>query len=242
MSKSDWEHSDPDETHPQPLIYDEPLATHMTIGRVVIGALAVFVSVGGAIFWANRSRTLISSDEPNSSHQSVTLAALPQEAMQATHIQQLPAQARAQAPEAIRQAPLLDAPTLVKERMSVSFSAPGEGATVGSTWLVRGMAKGIPEGKHLWLVTQREPEMGFWPRERLTLGADGAFEQQVWDQGEQGPVSICLLATTGVDTLRFNAWLSTGDRDDVWPALHQVDGRSTMLGCQDVKMDPNLHQ
>jgi hypothetical protein len=239
MIKSDWEHSDTDEAHPQPLIYEEPFVTHMTVGRVIIGALAVLISVGGAVFWANRSRTFISSDGSNPSHQSVTLAALPQDQLPQTQLQQLPPQ---KLQPQTQQARLLDAPMLVTERMSVSFTAPAENAVVGSTWLVRGMAKGIPKGKQLWLVTRREPELGFWPRELLTLGADGAFEQQIWDQGAPGPLSICLLATNQADTLRFNDWLLAGDRDDVWPALHQVEGRSTMLGCQDVKMDPNIRQ
>ncbi len=245
MSKSDLERSDSDEAHPQPLIYEEPFASHMTLGRLVLGTLAVLISAGGAVFWANRNRTLISNAEPNQNHQSVTLAALPQQQeLPRTEIQPFPGRTPKQPAmqPASPQSPMLEAPALVKERMSVSFSSPVEGAVVGSTWLVRGMANGIPEGKHLWLVTRREPEMGFWPRELLTLGADGAFEQQVWDQGAQGPLSICLLATNASDTMRFNEWLLAGDRDDVWPALHQVEGRSTMLGCQDVKMDPNVKQ
>lgn len=244
MNKSDQERSDADETHPQPLIYEEPFSSQVTLGRMALGALAVMISVGGAIFWANRSRTLISGDEAQN-HQSVTLAALPQKPMQPIDIQRLPVGAQKSVqpgPTPVAQTPLLEAPALVKERMSVSFFEPNEGTLVGSTWLVRGMAKGVPEDKHLWLVTRREPEMGFWPRERLTLGTDGAFEQQIWDHGSRGPVSICLLATSVVDTLRFNEWLLAGDRDDVWPTLHQVEGRSTMLGCQDVQMDPNVRQ
>lgn len=245
MSKSDLERSDSDEAHPQPLIYEEPFATHMTVGRVILGALAVLISVGGGVFWANRNRTLISNEAPNSNRQSVTLAARPQQQLPPADIQKIPSGTDKQLPIAQAQAlesPLLEAPMLVKEHMSVSFTAPAEGAVVGSTWLVRGIVKGVPPGKHLWLVTRREPEMGFWPRERLTLGSDGAFEQQIWDQGERGPLSICLLATNAADTMRFNNWLLAGDRDDVWPALYQVEGRSTMLGCQDVKMDPNVRQ
>jgi hypothetical protein len=238
MNKSDWERSDADEAQPQPLIYEEPFVANVTVGRVIIGALAVLVSVGGAVFWANRSRTFISSSAGDQ-HESVTLAALPRDPLQQTHIQAIPQKVQT---ESQPHAPLLDAPALITERMSVSFTAPAEGAVVGSTWLVRGMAKGIPKGKQLWLVTRREPEMGFWPRELLTLGADGAFEQQVWDQASSGPLSICLLATNQADTQRFNEWLLAGDRDDVWPALHQVEGRSTMLGCQDVKIDPNIRQ
>jgi hypothetical protein len=242
MAKSDWETSDVDESHPQPLIYEEPFAPHVTLGRVVLGAFAVLTSVGGAVFWANRNRTLISNEELGQRHESVTLAALPQQPLAQAEIQEVPAGPPAQRAEALPVSPMLEAPALVKDRMSVSFTAPAEGATVGSTWLVRGMARGIPEGKQLWLVTQREPELGFWPRELLTLGADGSFEQQVWDQGTRGPLSICLLATNTTDTMRFNDWLLVGDRDDIWPALHQIEGRSTMLGCQDIQMDPNIKQ
>lgn len=213
----------------------------MTPNRVVLGGLAVLISVGGAVLWTNRNRSSITGEEASRAHQSVTLAAMPQPSPQYADIQRQPSEPQPE-PAPVVRTPMLEAPMLVKERMSVTFTAPAEGATVGSTWLVRGMANGIPEGKQLWLVTRREPEMGFWPRELLTLGADGAFEQQVWDQGAQGPLSICLLATTAADTARFNSWLLAGDRNDVWPALHQVEGRSTMLGCQDVKMDPNIHE
>lgn len=241
MDKSDLDRSDADESHPQPLIYEEPFTNNMTPGRVVLGGLAVLISIGGAVFWTNRYRSSITGEEASLAHESVTLAAMPRAPAQYADTQHIHSEPQP-APEPVVRPRLLEAPALVKERMSVTFTAPSEGATVGSTWLVRGVANGIPAGKQLWLVTRREPEMGFWPRELLTLGADGAFEQQVWDQGPQGPLSICLLATTTADTARFNAWLHAGDRNDVWPALHQVEGRSTMLGCQDIKMDPNIQE
>ena len=73
------------------------------------------------------------------------------------------------------------------------------------------------------------------------MAADGKFEMQVWDFGDDGPVSICLMATDAVDTRRFNEWLLAGDRDDFWPALTQDRARSTTLGCQDVKLDKQLN-
>src|SRR5690606_24242654 len=65
-------------------------------------------------------------------------------------------------------------------RVSVSFLLPAEGATVEPTMLVRGVANGIQEGRHLWLVTHRTQDGGIWPKERIHLSADGTFELQIW--------------------------------------------------------------
>lgn len=125
-------------------------------------------------------------------------------------------------------------------RPSLSFVEPAPDATVGATLTVQGMVRGVSEGKHLWLITRRDAQTGFWPKERIRPDAEGRFEQTTWDYGPDGRMSICVLATTPEDTLRFDEWLSVGDRDDIWPSLEPIASRSTVLGCQDVKLDKHL--
>lgn len=223
----------------------ESFADRLSWTRVLIGATVLIASVGGAAYWAGGHST--DSGSTRTAFQQSQAALVPAAAAQVmpggVDIEQMPHEREAQPETLVVVAPDESLPGGVRpQRPSISFMEPLEGSTVSSTMLVQGMARNIPEAKHLWLVTRREAAAGFWPKERIELAADGKFEMQIWDFGDDGAFSICLLATDAVDTRRFNEWLLAGDRDDLWPALAQDRARSTTLGCQDVKLDKGLNQ
>lgn len=214
-----WENADTDEVLPQQVTYYDLSAHHgrwhtVHWDRVTWGALAL----GAVVFWAwgqNYNAQLIRAhaaelraelNETLKHPETVALAALPQSLA--------PANSR---------------------RVSVSFSDPVPGATVGSTMTVRGTIQGAPEDKHLWLVTRRDPRLGFWPKERIVPSDEERFEQTTWDVGADGHLSICIVATTAAETAQFDEWLAKGDRDDEWPSV-KLAASSNVLGCQDVTL------
>lgn len=243
MSKSDYERLVAEENDAQRLTHEglttpQFVAESMSWGQVISGALALIAAVGGAAYWAG-GKTM--RQNSSSIHQTQAALAPAHGAELSPNDDIDPASAMA---NRIEYAPALPvdppadmAPT---QRTSVSFMLPIEGATVGATLLVRGMAKGVAEGKQLWLATQRDTSAGIWPKQRVELAADGRFEMQVWDFGENGPFSICLLASDADDTRRFDEWLAAGDRDDEWPALALDRSHTTTLGCQAAKLDKRL--
>lgn len=222
MTKSDWERVDTDEIQPQHVTYYELSTKHVHWDRVTLATLALG-AVAFGVWGQQRSAELEraaavaqanfgKSTIASEQHpQTVALAALPQPAWAG-----------------------------VVARTSLSFSDPAPAATVGATLTVRGVVAGASDGKHLWLITRREGQSGFWPKERIEPNADGHFEQQTWDYGPDGDLSICVLSTTAEDTARFDEWLAVGYRDDEWPSLQSTTSRSTVLGCQEVKLDHRL--
>jgi hypothetical protein len=255
MSKSDFERLSSEDvdarlTH-EGLTHEgfgepETFAEKISWGRVLSGAVVLIASVGGAAYWAGgRSIDAISSRA--TSFQQSQAALVPAEMANDADRAPLEHAVAAQPVILVEAVPEESPPReslpggVAPRRTSVSFMEPLEGSTVSSTMLVQGMARNVPEAKHLWLVTRRDASAGFWPKERIELAADGKFEMQIWDFGDDGQFSICLLATDAVDTRRFNDWLLAGDRDDLWPALAQDRARSTTLGCQDVKLDKELN-
>lgn len=211
--------------------------------RVVAGTLVLIASVGGVSYWAGvRSDDLRERARQQALQQS-RAALEPAVAAEVVDIPEM-------ADDAVRRQPVtlvgampeesLPGSTMTK-RTSVSFMEPIEGTTVSSMMLVQGMARNVPEAKHLWLVIKRDAVGGFWPKERIELAEDGKFEMQLWDFGEDGPFSICLVATDAIDTSRFNDWLLAGDRDGVWSPLPLERARSTTLGCQELKLDKQLN-
>lgn len=221
----------------------EAFADKITWGRVLSGALVLIASVGGAAYWAGGRS--VDPDGPRANFQQSQAALVPAAAEELADERADDTPLAAVGPLPVTLVPVAREEALpggvARQRTSVSFTDPVEASTVSSTILVQGMARNVPEAKHLWLVTRREAEAGFWPKERIELDADGKFEMQIWDFGDDGPFSICLMATDAVDTRRFNDWLLAGDRDDLWPALAPDRARSTTLGCQDVKLDKQLN-
>lgn len=251
MSKSDFERYGADDidarlTH-EGLTHEdvsppEPTFEKVNWRRVIAGTLVLVASVGGISYWVG-----VRSDDLRERSRQQTLqqsrAAL--EPAAAAEIVEVPAVAE----EVIRELPVTlvgaipeeSLPSTASKRIGVSFMEPIEGTTVSSMMLVQGMARNVPEAKHLWLVTKRDAAGGFWPKERIELAEDGKFEMQIWDFGQDGPFSICLLATDAIDTSRFNDWLLAGDRDGVWSPLPLDRARGTTLGCQQVKLDKQLN-
>lgn len=223
--------------------FEEPqtLAEKISWGRVFAGSLVLIASVGGAAYWAGgRSVDAISSRATSFQQSQAALAPADVAAAERAPLEQGAAAQPVTLVAAVEDDSLPGG--VAPQRPSVSFTEPIEGSTVSSTMLVQGMARNVPEAKHLWLVTRREAAAGFWPKERIELAADGKFEMQIWDFGDDGQVSICLMATDALDTRRFNEWLLAGDRDDLWPALAQDRTRSLTLGCQDVTLDKELNR
>lgn len=209
--------------------------------RALVGTLVLIGSVGGAAYWVG-GREVNDSDRTLDMVRQTRAALAPGVVSGAnTDVGSSSDAAGAvgHAVTLVAQVPGQAGAVDNKPRSSVSFFAPIEGQTVGSTMRVRGMAKNVPEARHLWLVTSRELASGFWPKERIELGQDGIFDMQVWDFGDDGPFSICLMSTDAVETRRFEEWLSAGDRDDFWPAISR-DPRSVTLGCQELKLDKRL--
>lgn len=217
MTKVDLGRMDAEEPEEFSLQYSSN--EEMTLGRLVVGALALIVSVAGAAYWAGGKSVRIEGEpkapervvqsedgqrgnEPNN-RQTVTLAAMPQ---------------------------------VLVPRAKVEYLVPAKGATVEPTVLVRGVVSGVTN-EHLWIVTQRAETDGVWPKAQISTDANGMFEHQIWDFGTDGMMSICVLATDSEVTARFDAWLTKGDRDDEWPALKLDSARSTSLGCQQVKLE-----
>lgn len=240
MSKSDFERLVAEDNEAQRLTHEgltkpQFVAENMSWRQVLSGALALIAAVGGAAYWAGGKS--MRQDGSNSIRQ--THAALAPAHAAVDDIDPVNEMAnRIEYVPALPVDPPADmAPT---QRTSVSFMLPIEGATVGATLLVRGMVSGVAEGKQLWLATQRTPNAGIWPKERIEPAADGRFEMQIWDFGENGPFSICLLASDADDTRRFDEWLAAGDRDDEWPALTLERAHTTTLGCQEAKLDKRL--
>ena len=210
--------------------------------RVLVGTLVLIGSVGGAAYWAGGREVNDGGRSLDTVRQ--TQAALAPGVSSGTDGDRESSSNAAgpigHAVTLVAQAPDQVGPVDNKPRPSVSFFEPIEGQTVGSTMQVRGMAKSVPEARHLWLVTSRAAATGFWPKERIELGQEGIFEMQVWDFGDDGQFSICLMATDAVETRRFEDWLSVGDRDGVWPALERNRARGVTLGCQELKLDKRL--
>lgn len=244
MSKSDFERLVAEDNEAQRLTHEglttpQFVAEHMGWGQVISGALALIAAVGGAAYWAGGK----SMRHDNQSSIRQTHAALaPANGADIEASDDIdPASAMANRIEYVPALPV-DPPADMAptQRTSVSFMLPIEGATVGATLLVRGMAKGVGEGKQLWLATQRDASIGIFPKERIELAADGRFEMQIWDFGDNGPFSICLLASDADDSRRFEEYLAAGDRDDEWPALTLERAHTMTLGCQEAKLDKRL--
>lgn len=191
----------------------------MTLGRVLVGALALVVSVAGAAYWAGGKSVRIEG-EPKP----------PERVVQSENGQ------RGNDPSSRQTVTLAAMPQMLAPRAKVEYLVPAKGATVEPTVLVRGVVTGVADEQHLWIITQRAASDGVWPKAQVTTDANGMFEQQIWDFGNDGVMSICVLATDSEVTARFDAWLAKGDRDDEWPALKLDSARSTSLGCQQVNL------
>lgn len=218
MTKVDLGRMDSEEPEQFSLQYSS--GEEMTLGRVLVGALALVVSVAGAAYWAGGKSVRIEG-EPKA----------PERVAQSENGQQI------DGPNNRQTVTLAAMPQTLAPRAKVEYLVPAKGTTVEPTVLVRGVVSGATEDEHLWIITQRADTDGVWPKARLTPDSNGSFEQQIWDFGANGMMSICVLASDSELTSRFDAWLAKGDRDDEWPALKFDSGRSTSLGCQQVKLE-----
>jgi hypothetical protein len=223
MTKLDWERMDADDIEPQQVTSYDLSAGHVHWDRVTLVTLALG-AVAFGVWGHQRTEELARTANVMAFANSKTAMASSPRYPETVALAVLPHSLRPG----------------TAERSSLSFSDPAPNATVGATLTVRGVVSGVPAGKHLWLITQREGQAGFWPKERVVPDAEGTFEQQTWDYGPDGYLSICLLATTDADTARFDEWLAVGDRDDVWPSLQSTTSKSTVLGCQEVKLDKRM--
>jgi hypothetical protein len=208
-----------------------PIVAKLSWVHVVLGTAVVAASVGVAIYWVSARSVVAGSPESTVQQSRAALEPLAEGVVPEPALQfEPPAAGNHVVLEAVEFRPVTE------QRPSVSFTEPLEGSTVGSTLQVQGMVQNVSDAKHLWLVTRRDAG-GIWPKERIEPSSEGRFKLQIWDFGDNGPLSICLLATDATDTRRFNDWLLVGDRDDIWPALAEDHSRSNMLGCLEVKFN-----
>lgn len=210
------EHDGFDELEPQQVTNSDSVINHVHWDRVTVGVLVLATGV----FWIQGQRLSRELDQQTNAAVAMNGASPHELEPQAISLALLPQH-------------------VDKPNVSVRFDEPSPAATVGASFKVRGTVRQVPEGKHLWLVTMRDTERGFWAKDRVELDDSGHFEQKTWEYGPNGPLSVCVLATTVEDSIRFEAWLAVGDRDDEWPVLQPIAG-SEMLGCQSVSLSKHL--
>jgi hypothetical protein len=125
--------------------------------------------------------------------------------------------------------------------ISVRFTSPETRSTVGATLSVKGVIRGAGDAQPLWLITVRDREQKFLPKDRVLPDEDGRFELTTWDYGPDGRMSLCLMVTTDKESRRFEDWLAVGYRDDEWPALPLAEG-SRIVDCQQVELKKHVMQ
>jgi hypothetical protein len=85
-----------------------------------------------------------------------------------------------------------------------------------------------------WLFDCRdEKKEQCWPREgSLTLGPDGEFEKLIWDSGESGMLSVCMVETEATAHAGLLKWFNEGAVGGHYPPM--AIGRKTMkvLACR----------
>ena len=87
-----------------------------------------------------------------------------------------------------------------------TIESPAAGATVGTSFPVRGSVQALPKGTDLWLATRREANGVLYPKVQIVLLGDSSFEENITSGGKEGPLGVCVVATDAETTLKFLGW------------------------------------
>lgn len=181
--------------------------------------LTIIALVAGAAYWAGGTR----------------------EKVETQHLQLISAHT-APRPASAELAPPLQPNRASGAAARAIVTSPKAGARVSRVMLIEGKSEGIPAEWDVWLVTRREAGGDVFPKQRVTLLADGSFEKKIWDDGESGDIWVCVLIADASETVRFNEWIKEGDRTGRYPALVLHDDKSKLLTCQKLALEKAAHR
>lgn len=100
------------------------------------------------------------------------------------------------------------------------FDSPSDGDTVGTRIAVRGGARDVPPGCHLWIAHRVDPGGLLWPKDtEITLDQNGHFGVYVYEAGSSPRLYLTLLLVTAAVSADFDRWVSEGSRTGHYPGL-----------------------
>jgi TIR domain-containing protein len=100
------------------------------------------------------------------------------------------------------------------------FDSPSDGDPVGTRIAVRGGARDVPPGCHLWIAHRVDPGGLLWPKDtEITLDQNGHFDVYVYEAGSSPRLYLTLLLVTAAMSADFDRWVREGSRTGHYPGL-----------------------
>ena len=120
------------------------------------------------------------------------------------------------------------------------IDSPSDGDTVGTRIAVRGGAREVPGGHHLWIAHQVDPGGLLWPKDtKITLDQKGHFDVYVYEAGSSPRLYLALLLVTAAVSADFDRWIEEGSRTGHYPGLRPSPDSYTELASVFLHHDPS---
>jgi hypothetical protein len=111
--------------------------------------------------------------------------------------------------------------------------SPERDSTIGASVHLRGEVQNV-EGRHVWVVTGREPGGEIYPKGELNPERSGAFEQIVPTSTTDGPLDICIVTVDESTSRLFKEFRAKATKTGDWSGAPMPQGG--ILTCASYKL------